>query len=97
MPTAEPESMTPPPDKNSKPMFPKPSVLVVDDEKRIRDGCFKMLINEGHEVDCADSADVAMQMIKDKHFDIILLDLMMPGCRVWRRWSLFDPGIRIRW
>jgi PAS domain S-box-containing protein len=71
--------MAPLPDENSKPLFPKPSVLVVDDEKRIRDGCFKMLIKEDHEVGCADSADVAMQMIKDKHFDIILLDLMMPG------------------
>jgi PAS domain S-box-containing protein len=67
------------PGENLQPLFSKPSVLVVDDEKRIRDGCFKMLNNEGHAVDCADSADVAMQMIKDEHFDIILLDLMMPG------------------
>lgn len=59
--------------------FLKPSVLVVDDEKRIRDVCIKMLSNEGHEAEGAESAQASMQMIQEKHFDIILMDLMMPG------------------
>ena len=61
------------------PLFSKPSVLVIDDEKRIRDVCIKMLTSEGFEADGGESAEVGMQKIKDKHFDIILLDLMMPG------------------
>jgi two-component system phosphate regulon sensor histidine kinase PhoR len=60
-------------------LFFKPSVLVVDDEKRIRDVCLKMLTEEGHEVAGAETAEVGMQMVKNRHFDIILLDLMMPG------------------
>jgi len=61
------------------PLFSKPSVLVVDDEKRIRDVCIKMLTNKGYTVSGAETAEIGMEMIKNKHFDIILLDLMMPG------------------
>ena len=73
------ESVMPAPTGEPPPLFSRPSVLVVDDEKRIRDVCIKMLSSEGHEVDGAESAEVGMQMIKEKHFDIILMDLMMPG------------------
>ena len=57
----------------------KPKILVVDDEKRVRDTCHKMLAGEGFDVSRAESGDVAIQMIEKEHFDIILLDLMMPG------------------
>jgi two-component system, OmpR family, phosphate regulon sensor histidine kinase PhoR len=67
------------PDKDRSALFSKPSVLVIDDEKRIRDVCLKMLSGEGHEVAEAETAEVGLQMIKNRHFDIILLDLMMPG------------------
>ena len=60
-------------------LIDRPSVLVVDDEKRIRDVCIKMLSSEGYEADGAESAEVGMRMIKENHFDIILMDLMMPG------------------
>ena len=73
------ESVTPTPQIEHPPLFSRPSVLVVDDEKRIRDVCIKMLSSEGYEADGAESAEIGMQMIKEKHFDIILMDLMMPG------------------
>ena len=57
----------------------KPSVLVVDDEKRIRDVCLKMLTGAGHEAAGAETAEAGLRMVKNRHFDIILLDLMMPG------------------
>jgi PAS domain S-box-containing protein len=53
--------------------------MVVDDEKRIRDVCLKMLSGEGHEVAVVESAEAGLRMIENRHFDIILLDLMMPG------------------
>ena len=56
-----------------------PSVLVVDDEKRIRDACYKMLTQEGFEVARAENGVTGLEMIEKDHFDIILLDLMMPG------------------
>jgi len=57
----------------------KPRVLVVDDEKRIRDACTRMLADEGCEVQSADNGALGLEMIQQSHFDIVLLDLMMPG------------------
>jgi len=56
-------------------------VLVVDDEKRIRDACFTMLSNEGFRVALAENGFAGLKKIEEEHFDIILLDLMMPGMR----------------
>lgn len=64
---------------DDSPFISKPSVLVVDDEKRVRDVCIKMLRSEEHEAGGAASAEIGLQMIQQKHFDIILMDLMMPG------------------
>ncbi len=55
-----------------------PQILVVDDEKRIRDACQTVLMGEGYEVTCAENGKQGLQLIGQKHFDIILLDLMMP-------------------
>jgi PAS domain S-box-containing protein len=57
----------------------KPRILVVDDEKRIRDGCHKVLTGEGFEVARAETGEVGIKMIEEAHYDIILLDLKMPG------------------
>ena len=54
-------------------------ILVVDDEERIREVCSELLLNEGFEVSTAESGYTGLKMIDQEHFDIILLDLMMPG------------------
>jgi two-component system, OmpR family, phosphate regulon sensor histidine kinase PhoR len=56
-----------------------PRILVIDDEKRIRDGCYKVLSAEGFEVARAEDGKRGIKMIEEAHYDIILLDLMMPG------------------
>jgi len=55
-----------------------PKILVVDDEKRIRNSCHTVLTGEGYAVSCAESGSQGLQMIGHEHFDILLLDLMMP-------------------
>jgi len=55
-----------------------PKILVVDDEMRIREGCRDVLTQEGFEVASAESGKKGLDMIAREHFDIILLDLMMP-------------------
>lgn len=57
----------------------QPKVLVVDDEKRIRDACHRLLTEEGCQVERAENGESGLQMIEQAHFDIILLDLMMTG------------------
>jgi two-component system, OmpR family, phosphate regulon sensor histidine kinase PhoR len=56
-------------------------ILVVDDEKRIRDGCQSILTAGGFEVGLAENGYAGLKKIEEEHFDIILLDLMMPGLR----------------
>jgi two-component system, OmpR family, phosphate regulon sensor histidine kinase PhoR len=56
-------------------------ILVVDDEKRIRDACHTMLSNDGFEVAVAGDGLAGLKRIEEEHFDIILLDLMMPVMR----------------
>jgi len=57
----------------------KPKILVVDDEKVIREGCHEALSSEGFNVILAENGEQGLKMIGKEHFDIILLDLMMPG------------------
>lgn len=66
-------------DNNSDNDFRKPSVLIVDDEDRIRHVCSKMLEQEGYDVAQAEHAEAGLTMVAQRHFDIILLDLLMPG------------------
>lgn len=53
-------------------------VLVVDDEKLIVKGIRFSLEQDGMEVDCAYDGEEALEMIKSKEYDIILLDVMLP-------------------
>ena len=53
-------------------------VLVVDDEKLIVKGIRFSLEQDGMEVDCAYDGEEALEKIKDKEYDIVLLDVMLP-------------------
>lgn len=53
-------------------------VLVVDDEKLIVKGIRFSLEQDGMEVDCAYDGEEAFQKAKEKSYDMILLDIMLP-------------------
>lgn len=53
-------------------------VLVVDDEKLIVKGIRFSLEQDGMEVDCAYDGEEALEMAKQKTYDVILLDVMLP-------------------
>jgi len=53
-------------------------VLVVDDEKLIVKGIRFSLEQEGMEVDCAYDGEEALKMVKEKEYDMIILDVMLP-------------------
>lgn len=53
-------------------------ILIVDDEERIRDACEMVLEDEGYQVVTADNGKLGLEMIEEEHFDLMLLDLMMP-------------------
>lgn len=53
-------------------------VLVVDDEKLIVKGIRFSLEQDDMEVDCAYDGEEAVRMAREKEYDIMLLDLMLP-------------------
>lgn len=54
-------------------------ILVVDDERDIREGSERILKRIGFIVHIADRGDVALKVAKEVHPAIVLLDLKMPG------------------
>jgi two-component system response regulator VicR len=53
-------------------------VLVVDDEKLIVKGIKFSLEQDQMEVDCAYDGEEAVECVRNKNYDIVLLDLMLP-------------------
>ena len=54
-------------------------ILVVDDEKLLVKGIKFNLENEGYDVDVCYDGATAVQMAAQGGYDLIILDLMMPG------------------
>jgi two-component system phosphate regulon sensor histidine kinase PhoR len=59
-------------------MVNKAKILVVDDEKAIRDGCHRVLSGEGYEVMAVENGKLAIEAMEKKPPDMMLLDLKMP-------------------
>lgn len=57
----------------------EPSILVVDDERDIRENLRDILTDLGYAVDVAGDGPSALELVQAKHYDVALLDLRMPG------------------
>jgi two-component system phosphate regulon sensor histidine kinase PhoR len=71
-------------------------ILVVDDELGIREGCKRALSAEGFIVDGAEDGNEGLNKVKKNAYDLILVDLMMPGIsglELIERIQLIDPEI----
>jgi DNA-binding NtrC family response regulator len=53
-------------------------ILVIDDEADIREGLELLLTGENYQVDLAENATSGLQRFEAGHYDLVLLDLMMP-------------------
>jgi DNA-binding NtrC family response regulator len=55
------------------------NLLIVDDERTIRDGCREVAQALGFTTYIADSADHALRIVDSASIDVVLLDLRLPG------------------
>ena len=72
----------------------KIKILVVDDEESIREFLQILLQKEGYEALCASDGEKAIELIDQKHFDLIMCDLKMPkvdGMKVLQHTRNFHP------
>jgi DNA-binding NtrC family response regulator len=60
-------------------MGKKTVILVVDDEKIVRESLRDWLANVGYKVEIAESGEAALRIIRRKKIKIMLADLVMPG------------------
>jgi two-component system response regulator PilR (NtrC family) len=54
------------------------SILIVDDEQEIRDSLSEVLTDEDYLTYTAENGQVALEMLDDQHYDIIISDIKMP-------------------
>jgi len=60
-------------------MAKKGNILVIDDEEIMRDVLESLLSQEGHRVDLAKTGEEGLQRLHERAYDVILLDVSMPG------------------
>ena len=63
----------------AKPADDAPHLLVVDDDRRIRALLLRFLVGEGYRVTTAESSRDARAKLESLNFDLLILDVMMPG------------------
>src|SRR3974390_3304011 len=64
---------------SNKAMEEQSTILVVDDEKVIRDGCTLALKPEGYRVATAENGQQALELLARENVEVVLCDLKMPG------------------
>jgi len=57
----------------------KPRILIVDDEKEFVDSLSERLTIRGYDVTTALSGEDALKKVKSRNFDVVILDVKMPG------------------
>ncbi len=73
-------------------------ILIVDDERIMRDSLAGWLTRDGHDVETAASGEEALEIIKKKRFDILLVDIKMEGIsglEVLRQVTESDPDVAV--
>lgn len=54
-------------------------ILIVDDEPSITEFVSYAMQKEGYETDVASDGETALKMLEEKHYDLFVLDIMIPG------------------
>jgi two-component system nitrogen regulation response regulator NtrX len=60
-------------------MSANPKILIVDDEAGIRESLSSILRDEHYAVDAVESAEVALERLNASDFEVVLLDVWLPG------------------
>jgi ATP-dependent Lon protease len=73
-------------------------ILIVEDETIMRESLRDWLIDGGYEVETANEGDQALKAIAERDFDLVLLDLRLPGkngIEVLQAGRKIRPNLRI--
>jgi two-component system response regulator PilR (NtrC family) len=79
-----------------KTMNKKASIHVIDDEPIIYEVLGELLTSEGYDVEISSSGEQAIEKCSSKTYDLVLLDLLMPGMSgmdVLKKLKKIDPNL----
>jgi DNA-binding NtrC family response regulator len=77
---------------------PRGAILVVDDEPSVRHSLGSWFEKDGYDVATAENATSALRSLRDRHYDVVLLDIRMPGMdgmELQEHIHRIDPGIAV--
>ncbi len=73
-------------------------ILLVDDQKEIRDLLSKFFLLNGYEVESVEDGEAAMVLLKKKQYDLVVADFLMPkmdGLNLTKKLKLYNPSLSI--
>ncbi len=76
----------------------KHNILVIDDEKSIRDILKEILEDEGYNIDTAEDGEKGLELFSNRPYDVILLDVKLPrvdGHEVFAKVHSLNPDMPI--
>ena len=65
-------------------MLDEPKILIIDDEPRMCESLRQLLANQNYDLNTANSAKEAIEILNNNSFDLILLDLCLPDMNGYR-------------
>jgi DNA-binding NtrC family response regulator len=77
---------------------PRGAILVVDDEPSVRHSLSSWFKKDGYDVGTAENATSALRCLRDRHYEVVLLDIRMPGMdgmELQEQIHRIDPGIAV--
>lgn len=75
-----------------------PAILIVDDERNIRETVASALEGSSHRIEQAATAERALALLAEQDFDVVFLDLKLPdrsGLEVLRTLQLSHPDVMV--
>ena len=54
-------------------------ILIVEDDKKMREALHQIMRDEGYVVESAKSGEEALRCVKEKNYDMVLSDIKLPG------------------
>ena len=73
-------------------------ILIVEDDEELAASLAEMLEEAGHESHMAHSAEAALGMMRETHYDVVILDMVMEGMGgmgFLARYELIDPSSQV--
>ncbi len=73
-------------------------LLIIEDEDTLCESLRRVFQREGYEVDIAFDAESALELVKNKSFDLVITDVILPGIsgiEFIKRYKKINPGFKV--